>query len=217
MIDTLYTTGKLRVGDWILVYFSQDETGKHRKLSRPWHGPYCIISCNDPNVTAVKIFVLADSPIQVHQSRVNKCPPSFPSDFYWYGGKRSKPGRATKTIQKQLEAIDTELKQLNDTTTTDDTTSKVEENDCKESTVNKDTAASVSSSSSQEETTPNHEELPVNNKDTTARLPNSSQKGSFIKILDQPNYSQIPQCSYSLRSHHRQQEIARDEFNKGRK
>ena len=91
----------------------------------------------------MKIFFPTDPPIQVHQSRVNRCPPSFPSDFYWYGAKRSKPGRPTKRIQKQLEAIDIELRQLNDTTTTDDTTSKVEEDDRKGSTVSKDTAARV--------------------------------------------------------------------------
>ena len=100
------------MGDWILIHFPQEETGKYRKLSRPWHGPYRIISRNDPDVTAVKIFFPTDPPIQVHQSRVNKCPPSFPDDFYWYGGKRSKPGRPSKRVQKQLEAIDAEMRQL---------------------------------------------------------------------------------------------------------
>ena len=212
--DQHTTISKLRVEDWILIYFPQDKTGKHRKLSRPWHGPYRIISCNDPDVTAVKIFFPTDPPIQVHQSRVNKCPPSFPSDFYWYGGKKSKPGRPTKRIQKQREAIDTELRQLYNTTTTDDTTSKVEENDCKESTANnKDIAARVSSSSSQEKSTTNCKESAVN-KDTTERTsPSSSQEGSITKILDQQNHSQSPKHPYSLRSRHRQQEIARDELN----
>ena len=206
--DQHTTISKLRVGDWILIYFPQDETGKHCKLSRPWHGPYHIISRNDPHVTAVKIFFPTDPPIQVHQSRVNKCPPSFPSDFYWYGGKKSKPGRPTKRIQKQLEAIDTELRQLYDTTTTDDTTSKVEENDREESTANKDIAARVSSSSSQEKSTTNREESAVN-KDTTERTsPSSSQEGSITKILDQKNHSQSPKHPYSLRSRHRQQDTA---------
>ena len=75
-------SSKLRAGDWILIHFPQDETGKYRKLSRPWHGPYRIISRNDPDVTAVKIFFPSDPPVQVHQSRVNRCPPSFPNDFY---------------------------------------------------------------------------------------------------------------------------------------
>ena len=29
----------LRVGDWVLVKFPQEESGRLRKLSRPWHGP----------------------------------------------------------------------------------------------------------------------------------------------------------------------------------
>ena len=84
---------KLKVGDWVLIHFPQEETGTQRKLSRPWHDPYRVISREDPDITAVKIHFTSDPPIQVHQSRVNKCPPSMPNDFYWYGGKRSKPGR----------------------------------------------------------------------------------------------------------------------------
>jgi len=53
-----------------------------------------------------------DPPIQVHQSRVNKCPPSFPNDFYWYGGRRSKPGRPSKRIAKQLEAMEAVMKSV---------------------------------------------------------------------------------------------------------
>ena len=45
--------------------------------------------------------------------RVLKCPPTFPTDFYWYGGKRSKPGRPPKRVQKQLEEVDAEVEQLN--------------------------------------------------------------------------------------------------------
>ena len=47
-----------------------------------------------------------DPPIQVHQSSVNKCPLSFPNDFYWYSGRTSKPGRPSKRIAKHLEAVD---------------------------------------------------------------------------------------------------------------
>jgi len=37
---------KIKVGDciWVLVYLAQDETGRARKLSQPWHGPYRVIS-----------------------------------------------------------------------------------------------------------------------------------------------------------------------------
>ena len=115
---------KLRVGGWILMHFPQDETGKQRKLSRPWHGPYRIISRNDSDVTAVKIFFQMGPPIQVHQSRVNKCPLSFPNNFYWYGGRRSKPGRPNKRIAKQLETVDAVMRCSTD---------NKEENACAES------------------------------------------------------------------------------------
>jgi len=38
------TTSKLKVGEWVLVYFPQDDVGKMRKLTQPWHGPYRMIS-----------------------------------------------------------------------------------------------------------------------------------------------------------------------------
>ena len=43
-----------------------------------------------------------------------ECPPTFRTDFYWYGGKRSNPGRPPKHVQKQLEEIDAEVDHLND-------------------------------------------------------------------------------------------------------
>ena len=93
---------KLKIGDWVLVYFAQDETGKTRKLSQPWHGPYRIISKKDPDVVACKIYFPDDTPIQIHQSRVQRCPTSFPGNFYWYGSKRSKPGRPPKKLLTYL-------------------------------------------------------------------------------------------------------------------
>ena len=48
-------------------------------VSRLWHGPYRIISRDDPDITATKIFFPGDPSIQVQQSRVCKCLPSFPN------------------------------------------------------------------------------------------------------------------------------------------
>lgn len=33
----------LVIGDWVLIRFPQEGSGKLRKLSRPWHGPYRIV------------------------------------------------------------------------------------------------------------------------------------------------------------------------------
>ena len=88
--DKQAVSPKLKVGDWVLIYFPEDETGKFCKLSRSWHGPCQIVSRNDPDISAKKLFFPEDPAIQMHQLRIQKCPSSFPKDFYWYGGKRSK-------------------------------------------------------------------------------------------------------------------------------
>ena len=102
-----------------MIHFPEDETGSQRKLSRPWHGPYRITSCDGPDITAVKVYFPTDPSIQVHQMRVLKCSPTFPTDFYWYRRKRSKPGRPPKHVQKQLEEVDAEVAQLNTNNSTD--------------------------------------------------------------------------------------------------
>ena len=38
--DQRVHTKKLKVGDWVLIRFSQEESGKQWKLSKPWHGLY---------------------------------------------------------------------------------------------------------------------------------------------------------------------------------
>ena len=91
-----------RVGDWVLVRFPHEETGKGRKLSRPWHGPYRVVEANEPDVTVVKVYRPQDGQIQVHQTRVTPCPPAFPAGYYWYGDKRHGPGRPPKWVDKLL-------------------------------------------------------------------------------------------------------------------
>ena len=75
----------------MLVHFPVEETGKARKLSRPWHGPYRVVSVADLDVCASKVLFPQKGAIQVHQSRVKLCPPEFLIGFYWYGGKGPLP------------------------------------------------------------------------------------------------------------------------------
>lgn len=91
--DKKARTVPLGCGDWALIYFSQDETGKQRKLSRLWHGPYCVTAVNEPDATLVKVYFPEEGPIQVHLSRVCPCPPLLPASFYWYGGNHRCPVR----------------------------------------------------------------------------------------------------------------------------
>ena len=92
----------LRVGDWILVYFPQEECGRNRKLSRPWHGPYRVLSKRDPNLTCAKVYFPQHGELHVHQSRTCPCPPDFPAGFYWYGTKRKGPGRPPRWVDALL-------------------------------------------------------------------------------------------------------------------
>ena len=82
---------EFKLGQWVLVRFPQEESGRQRKLSRPWHGPYRIISRDDPDLTVQMVYFPDDGPIQVHQSRVTRCPSQFPAGYYWYGDKHRGP------------------------------------------------------------------------------------------------------------------------------
>ena len=81
------------IGDWVLIKFPAEESGKLRKLSRPWHGPYKILLVERPTVTATKVYYPQEGQIKVHLQRVQPCPMEFPAGFYWYGTKRKGPGR----------------------------------------------------------------------------------------------------------------------------
>jgi hypothetical protein len=59
----------LRVGDWVLVRFPYEETGKNRKLFQPWHGPYRVLYYREPDVIVVKVYFPQETQIQVHQTR----------------------------------------------------------------------------------------------------------------------------------------------------
>lgn len=96
----------MKIGDWVLVYFPADDSGKQRKLSRPWHGPYRVVSKDDTNITASKVYFPDQKNIKVHQSRVQMCPLNFPAGYHWYGNKRTSPGRPPKWVDQLLARSD---------------------------------------------------------------------------------------------------------------
>ena len=93
----------VRIGDWVLIRFPQDESGRWRKLSWPWHGPYRVVDRSDPDVTCVKIYYPQDGEIRVHQSRVCDCPAEFLAGYYWYGGRRRGPGCPPKWVERLMQ------------------------------------------------------------------------------------------------------------------
>eukprot|EP00731_Ephydatia_muelleri_P031156 Em0022g670a len=81
------------VGDWILIKFPQEESGRNRKLSRPWHGPYRVVSHSDTGVVASKVYFPEEECIKVHLTRTSLCPVGFPNGFYWYRRRQSSNSR----------------------------------------------------------------------------------------------------------------------------
>ena len=90
-----------RVGDWVFVWFPQDESGRFRKLSRPWHGPYRVLERKDPDFVVAKVYDPQHGQICVHQDRVCGCPDDFPAGYYWYGGKQKGP---PKWVERLLDS-----------------------------------------------------------------------------------------------------------------
>ena len=94
-----------RVGDWVLIRYPSEETGR---LSRPWHGPYRITACDSTGVTAVNVYFPWEDAVKVYQTRVKPCPDGLLAGNYWYGNKRKGPGRPPKRVEKILSDRDKE-------------------------------------------------------------------------------------------------------------
>ena len=65
--DSKVTPANYVIGDWVLVKFSSEESGRMHKLSRQWHAPYCITNTRGPDVDITKVYRPQDDGIQVHQ------------------------------------------------------------------------------------------------------------------------------------------------------
>ena len=83
--DRKATVRQFRQGDWVLVRFLSDETGRTRTLSQPWHGPYRLLDHTDTAMKVEKVYRAEHVPLHVHKSRVKFCPLDLPPGYYWYG------------------------------------------------------------------------------------------------------------------------------------
>ena len=93
-----------RMGDWVFVKFPAEESGKNRKMSRPWRGPFRVIERKDPNLTLVNVYFPQEPKVLVHQLRVCPCPDQLPPGFYWYGKKRKSTGRIPAWLSRLLQS-----------------------------------------------------------------------------------------------------------------
>ena len=47
---------KPKTGDWVLVRFLHEETGRMRRLTITWHGPFRILSQSNSDVTVSNVY-----------------------------------------------------------------------------------------------------------------------------------------------------------------
>ena len=159
--------------------FPHEESGKQRKLSRPWHGPHRVTQRNDPDITMVKVYFPEEGAIQVHQSRVCLCPPKLSAGFYWYGGRRKSPRHLPLWLAKLLseETEDPEVPdQSEDSVDEDIESEQVELESClsdedEYEPIEQPSTEPVDKLSS-ESTPATHHRYPLRNRDGHVQLPN---------------------------------------------
>ena len=72
----------VRVGDRVMVLMPAEQTGKNRKLHRPYFGPYRILEVHPNGVTVVPVDRPKDHQIRVNLDRVTLCYSELPDVSY---------------------------------------------------------------------------------------------------------------------------------------
>lgn len=94
--DRKSTSTKFRVGDRVMVFMPSEVTGKNRKLARPYHGPYRVVSVTPTNAE-VQLIEFPDEPtIFVAIDRMRRCY-TEQDDRCWLGPRKKPPQRKNKT------------------------------------------------------------------------------------------------------------------------
>ena len=62
-----------------------------------------VLSCDQPDVVACKVYFPDEDQIQVHQTSTTLCPTGFHNEYYWYGKKQASPGRYPSWIDDVLD------------------------------------------------------------------------------------------------------------------
>ena len=78
-----------KVGERVMVYMPTDVTGKERKLARPYHGPYRIVTLTPTNAEVKLVDSVDDPSIFVALDRLRHCYPEIP-DTSWTGRRKTR-------------------------------------------------------------------------------------------------------------------------------
>ena len=95
--DRKSTPVTIQVGDQVFVKFPHQETGRYRKLSCPWFGPYRVVSLEGPDAVVSNMYFQQDDILRIHMSRIKPSPP-LPIGSYWYGPQRSSTGKVPRWL-----------------------------------------------------------------------------------------------------------------------
>lgn len=86
-----------------MVFMPKDVAGKERKLARPYHGPYRVLSLTSTNAEVQLIEHPEYAPIFVAMDRLRKCYPELP-DVSWTG-RRQRRHRARRRLGRVLRSV----------------------------------------------------------------------------------------------------------------
>ena len=92
----------LKVGDRVLVFMPSETKGKNRKLCRPFHGPYRIVSLTDCNAE-VQLMDGKKESIFVSLHRLRPCPGELADDILWTGSRRKRSKKRGSCKQPSAE------------------------------------------------------------------------------------------------------------------
>ena len=76
----------------VMVLMPAEQTGKNKKLHRPYFGPYCVTEIHPNSVMVVPVDRPKDPQIRVNLDRVTLCYPELPDISYM--GRKSRWAKA---------------------------------------------------------------------------------------------------------------------------
>ena len=95
--DRHASENQVQVGDRVMVLMPSELQGKDRKLARPYHGPYRVLSVTPTNVEVRLVDDPKDPPIFVALNRVTKCYSEL-DDVVWTGPSKRVRRRKSGTV-----------------------------------------------------------------------------------------------------------------------
>ena len=91
-------------GDRVFLLRPEERTGEARKLNRPFHGPYRVVSVTTNDAKIRRVDSPKSDPILVALDRLRRCPDEV-GDKFW-PGRRKKRGRPNKSPPQTPAAND---------------------------------------------------------------------------------------------------------------